>query len=82
MFHYGSEMQIEDLRNHPHEAIVTLKRLLSSDAKITADPKRFDFYEVESGSLVYYIYAPPATDKIILLATWPNESALAACSAA
>jgi len=82
VFHYEKQMQVEDLRNHPQEAIVTLKKLLASNAKITADPKRLDFYEVESGSLVYYIYAPPATEKIILLATWPHESHLATCCSA
>jgi len=76
---YGSEMQVEDLRNHPQEAVESLRKLLAYGARVTPDPKRLGFFEVESGSLVYYIYAPPSTDKIILLATWPHESALAAC---
>jgi hypothetical protein len=77
----GNEIQVEDLRNHPQEAVESLKKLLAGGAKLNADPKRLGFYEVDSGSLVYYIYAPPSTEKIILLATWPNESALAACCA-
>jgi hypothetical protein len=76
---YGSDMQVEDLRNHPQEAVESLRKLLAYGARVTPDPKRLGFFEVESGSLVYYIYAPPSTDKIILLATWPPESALAAC---
>jgi hypothetical protein len=76
---WQSELEIEDLRNHPAEAVDSLRSLLSSGAKVTADPKRTGFYEVESGSLVYYIYSPPTTGKILLLATWPNESALAGC---
>lgn len=79
MLRWGSGMQIEDLRNHPQEAIISLKKLLSNGARVTPDPKRLGFYEVESGSLVYYIFAPPSAQKIILLATWPHESALAGC---
>jgi hypothetical protein len=77
----GSAIEVEDLRNHPQEAVESLKKLLAGGAKLNADPKRLGFYEVESGSLVYYIYAPPSTEKIILLATWPNESTLTACCA-
>ena len=76
------EVKIEDLRNHPAEAVISLRNLLSNGAKVTPDPKRSDFYEVESGSLVYYIYSSPTTDKILLLATWPNESVLASCCSA
>jgi hypothetical protein len=79
---WGSEMKVEDLRNHPQEAVISLKKLLAGGARAIPDPKRLGFYEVESGSLVYYIYAPPATDKILLLATWPHESALAGCCSA
>lgn len=77
------EVEIEDLRNHPAEMVMTLRHLLAGGAKATPDPKRPGFYEVESGSVVYYIYASPTLEKILLLATWPNERALAgACAAA
>jgi hypothetical protein len=80
--HWEPEVKIEDLRNHPAEAVTSLRNLLSNGAKVTADPKRSGFYEVESGSLVYYIYSSATTDKILLLATWPAESALATCCSA
>jgi len=82
MFRGGSDVQVEDLRHHSKEEIVSLKRLLAGGASVTPDPKRVGFYEVESGSIVYYIYAPPTTDKVLLLATWPNASELASCCAA
>ncbi|MGH9712153.1 MAG: hypothetical protein ACRD5M_02520 [Candidatus Acidiferrales bacterium] len=72
-------MKIEDLRNHPVEAITSLRSLLTTGAKVTPDPKRIGFFEVESGSLVYYIYSSPTTEKILLLATWPSESVLVTC---
>ena len=73
------EVNIEDLRNHPIEAVITLRNLLAGGARVTPDPKRTGFYEVESGSTVYYIYSSPTSEKILLLATWPNESVLAGC---
>jgi len=82
MFRGGSDIQIEDLRHHSEEEIVSLKKLLAVGASITPDPKRVGFYEVESGSLVYYIYAPPTTDKVLLLATWSHASTLASCCSA
>lgn len=79
--YWGGNLQIEDLRGHGAEAVMTLRYLLASGAKITPDPKRTDFYEVESGSTVYYIYAPSSNNRrVLLLATWPSESALAAAS--
>jgi hypothetical protein len=70
------EVQIEDLRNHGLEAVMTLKRVLSCGAKVTPDPKRAGFYEVESRSTVYYIYAPRLNRKVTLLATWPRANEL------
>lgn len=76
---WEQEVKIEDLRNHPIEAVVSLRNLLAGGARVTPDPKRAGFYEVESGSTVYYIYSSPTTEKILLLATWPNPSVLASC---
>lgn len=71
------EMQIEDLRNHPAETLKMLRYLLFSGAKVTPDPKRADFYELEDAETVYYIHISPISGKILLLATWPSEAALA-----
>jgi hypothetical protein len=75
-------IQIEDLRNHSPETVMTLRRVLSCGARVTPDPKRTGFYEVESRSTVYYIYAPTMNGKVTLLATWPSERELAHTSAA
>jgi hypothetical protein len=70
------QVQIEDLRNHSPETVMTLRRVLQCGAKVTPDPKRAGFYEVESRSTVYYIYAPTMGGKVTLLATWPAEKEL------
>lgn len=67
------DIQIEDLRNHPQELVMSLRKLLARGANVTPDPKRPGYYEVESGARVYYINISPNTGKILLLATWPTE---------
>lgn len=68
-----NELLIEDPRHHSNECVETLRRLLAGGARVEADPKRSDFYEVESGSDVYYIHISPVSGKILLLATWAKE---------
>ncbi len=67
------ELNIEDPRHHSQERVETLRQLLAGGARVEADPKRSDFYEVESGSEVYYIHISPITGKIVLLAAWPKD---------
>lgn len=69
------ELQIEDPRKHSRECVDTLRRLLAGGARVEADPKRCDFYEVESKSEVYYIHVSPSTGKILLLARWAKDPA-------
>jgi hypothetical protein len=76
------ELQIEDLRNHPSETLLSLREILASGAQVTPDPKRPGFYEVEDDSRVYYICVTPPAGKILLLATWPSENTLAEMAAA
>ncbi|HUO34212.1 MAG TPA: hypothetical protein VMU43_04410 [Candidatus Acidoferrum sp.] len=73
---FSSHTAIQDLRNHPAEVVLTLRRLLAGGAKVTPDPKRLGFYEVESNGVVYYIYESTPSGKILLLATWPAEEVL------
>lgn len=70
-------LNIRDVRNHPEETISTLRQLLASGARVVADPKRPNFYELEHGSEVFYIHVSPATGQILLLATWSNELGVA-----
>lgn len=67
------EVYIEDPRHHSFERVETLRRLLAGGARVEADPKRSDFFEVESGSDVYYIHISPITGKILLLAAWQKD---------
>ncbi len=70
----NSNTHIEDLGNHPAETVDALRGLLARGANTIADPKRNGFYEVDSGSVIYYIQISPTTGKVLLLATWQNEA--------
>ena len=72
------DLNIRDLRRHPTDTVETLRRLLASGARVQADPKRPDFYELEHGSEVFYIYISPVSGEILLLATWANVGAVKA----
>jgi len=76
------ELQIEDVRNHPIETVKMLRDLLLNGSRVTPDPKRSGFYEVEDAWTVYYIHMSPITGKVLLLATWPSEAARSAEAAA
>ncbi|MHB8527478.1 MAG: hypothetical protein ACYC92_10070 [Candidatus Acidiferrales bacterium] len=67
------DLNIEDPRHHSQERVETLRRLLAGGARVESDPKRPDFYEVESGSDIYYIHISPVTGNILLLAAWPKN---------
>ncbi len=71
--HLSHEQEIEDPRNHSRETIETLRALLASGARVLADPKRPNFYELEHGSEVFYIHLSPVSGNILLLATWSND---------
>jgi hypothetical protein len=68
------DIRIEDPRHHPTETVLALRDILSGGATIIPDPKRRDFYEVRSESVVYYIRVSPVNGNVLLLATWPNEN--------
>lgn len=68
------ELVIENLRHYPAETVESLRGLLLGGALAHADPRHENFYELENGSRVYYIFLSPATRKVILLATWERDA--------
>ena len=60
---------IDNLLNYPAETVEKLRELLTAGAHAHLDPHRKDFYDVESGSRVFYVHLAP-NGKVLLLATW------------
>ena len=68
------KLSIENLRNYPTETVNNLRVLLENGALAHADPRHENFYEVENGRRIFYVYLSPASGKVILLATWRRDS--------
>lgn len=67
---FGEQFEVEDLGNHPAVSVIGLGILLAGGASAEPDSKRKDFYEIEDGSTIYYIYVSPRSGKISLIASW------------
>lgn len=67
------QLSIDNLNSYPTEIVGQLEELLTSGVAARLDPKRENFYEVESAGRVFYIHASPVTGKVMLLATWLAE---------
>ena len=74
----GKGLSIDNLNGYPLEIVAQLEVLLESGAMARPDPKRANFYDVEDAKRVFFIYAAPGSGKVILLATWPAPSPMAA----
>jgi hypothetical protein len=69
---FGEILDIKDLGKHSAATVIELGIVLAGTPNATPDPKRKDFYEVEGGATVYYIYVSPVTGTISLIAAWKN----------
>ena len=70
----NGNVAIENLRHYPLETVEKLRVLLSAGAPAVPDTNRRNFYDVGNGSRKYYIHISPS-GKVLLLATWLEESA-------
>jgi hypothetical protein len=75
---FGEIIEIEDLGKHSALTVIRLGVLLAGTVAATPDPKRKNFYDVEEGSTIFYIYVSPANEKVFLIAAW--EKSLAQCN--
>jgi hypothetical protein len=89
MLRMKNNLTIICVRTRPSEMVEELKSLLRDGAEARPDLSRRNFYELDGGVRVFYIYVSPATRKVTLLAVWDNtrrpvaprvsRSELAAC---
>lgn len=75
---FGEIIKIEDLGKHSALTVIRLGILLAGTVAATPDPKRKNFYDVEEGSTIFYIYVSPANEEIFLIAAW--EKPFAQCN--
>jgi hypothetical protein len=66
----NGNLSIDNLRHYPAEVVDELRTLLAGGALAHADPHRDNFYELDSGSRMFYIHVSPRGSKVLLLAAW------------
>ncbi len=89
MLRMKNNLSIKSLRNHSEETLKAVRALLADGAEARPDLSRRNFYELDGGDRVFYIFVSPASGKVTLLAVWDNarpsmtprvhQSELAAC---
>jgi hypothetical protein len=65
---------VENPRKYEAGAVEQLRRLLEDGSPAQGDPRRRNFYEIESQNETYYIYVSPIGGGVVLLAKWIRQS--------
>ena len=65
---------IENPREYAAQAVEQLRQLLVSGNPAQPDPRRQNFYEIESKDETYYIHVSPFTGNVVLLARWIRQA--------
>jgi hypothetical protein len=66
----NEQSKIEDPRNYGPEVVNDLRNLLSVGGSAQRDPRRENFYELESGENTFYIHTSPVNGDVTLLGKW------------
>lgn len=65
---------VENLRNYPASVVERLGALLAEGAVAEPDFQRKGFYDVKDGDRVFFIHISPVSGKVMLLASWLEET--------
>ncbi len=66
--------RVENPRRYEAGAVEQLLRLLADGSPAQQDPRRKNFYEVDSQNETFYIYVSPISGGVVLLAKWIRQS--------
>ena len=65
--------RIENPRKYESGAVEHLRNLLEVGIPAQRDPRRVNFYEIESNYETYYIHVSPVSGNVVLLAKWLRQ---------
>lgn len=71
---FSEGVRIENPREYAEHSVEQLRQLLVAGKPAQPDPKRGNFYEIESGDDTYYIHVSPITGNVVLLAKWMRQA--------
>jgi hypothetical protein len=69
----AKEPRIEALHSYPASLVEELDRILNAGAPAREDPRRKDFFELESDAEVFYVHVSPMNGRILLLGVWAKS---------
>ncbi len=72
------DFAIEARPEHSHSIVAELYDLLRRTGRaekliVHCDPRRKDFYDLESNGRIYFVYVFPDGNRVLLLATWLRQ---------
>jgi hypothetical protein len=74
MLQFNQGANVENPREYEVGAVEHLQYLLQAGSPAKCDPRRENFYELDGGSELYYIYISPVSGNVVLLAKWIRQS--------
>ena len=69
----SKDPRIEALHTYPPSLVEELDRILNAGAPAHEDPRRKDFYEIESETEVFYVHMSPMNGRVLLLGVWAKS---------
>ena len=61
---------VDNVRSYPNDIIGELEQLLLAGGPASPDPKRKNFYDLESPERTFFIHISPINGRVVLVATW------------
>lgn len=74
MLKFNQGVNVENPRDYEASAVEHLQYLLSIGSPAECDPRRENFYELDSGNEIFYIHVSPISGNVVLLAKWIRQS--------
>ena len=65
---------VDNVRNYPPETIKEVEQLLLAGVSASPDPKRKNFYDLESQERTFFIHISPINGRVVLVAVWLRQS--------
>ena len=74
VLHLHEKSRIENPREYPPRVVADLRTLLRQGVQARPDPRRGNFYEIESNQSTFFIHISPVSGNVTLLARWSRQS--------
>jgi hypothetical protein len=74
MLKFNQGVKVENPRAYETAAVEHLQRLLHAGSPAEPDPKRENFYKIETQRETFYIHVSPVSGNVVLVAKWIRQA--------